>query len=273
MKTFKEFISENKKILNHNFWNWFGDSKVVDKQGNPMITFHGTNENFDIFDIKKIGHGHGNYGHYGYGFYFSDDVREAKGYGDKILECYLKIEKPFTGTDEELLLLKRNGVDNIDDMVIQSIDFDSLYNEIKRVDPDAGILLNFIKLYGLSGGWEKFLEIRKSKDYYNDISNIVDEYTTLNKNSYEVPEFVFDELKNIGVDLSKLKYNQGFIYNQSLHWITKLGEMSEYVTDVIKKLGFDGVIYGSEYVIFNANCIKSVNNDGSWDIDDVNIFS
>ena len=134
---------------NQNFWNWFGDSKVTDN-GEPMVVYHGTNEKFDSFDEKKIGYGTGNYGHYGYGFYFSDDKREATVYGDKILECYIKIEKPFTGSDEEILLLKRNGICNIDDMVIQSIDFDSLYKEIKRVDPNLGILIDYIELYGLS---------------------------------------------------------------------------------------------------------------------------
>jgi hypothetical protein len=72
----------------------------------------------------------------------------------------------------------------------------------------------------------------------------------------------------MGVKLSKLIYNQGFKYDQSLHWITKLGDLSKYVTEVIKKLGYDGVIYGSEYVVFYPNYIKSVDNDGSWDIDD-----
>jgi hypothetical protein len=182
------------------------------------------------------------------------------------------MEKPFTGTDEEILLLKRNGIRNIDDMVIQSIDFDSLYQEIKSVDSNLAILVNYIKLYGLSDAWDKFSgEKRGYKDYYNDISNIVDEYTT--KDSYEVPEYVFKELKEIGVNLKNLKYNQGFKYDQSLHWITQLGEASREVTDVIKKLGYDGVIYGSEYVVFYPNYIKSVDNDGSWDINDNNIYS
>ena len=267
-------IFEQKDTLNSNFWKWFSDSKVM-KDGNPIIVYHGTKEKFNIFDEKKIGYGTGNYGHYGYGFYFSDDIREAEVYGDKIMKCYIKIEKPFTGTDEEILLLKRNGVKNIDDMEIQSIDFDSLYEEIKRVDPDLSILINYIKLYGLEKAWDKFREEKREyKDYYNEISNIVDEYTTLSKKYPDgVPDYVFDELRNIGVNLAKLKYNQGFRYNQSLHWITDLGNLSKGVTEVIKELGYDGVIYGSEYVVFKPNYVKSVENDGSWDIGDNDIYS
>ena len=83
------------------FWDWFGDSKVV-KGNDPMVVYHGTNQTVKIFDEKKIASNRGNYGHYGYGFYFSDDIREAEGYGDKIMKCYLKMVNPFTGTDEEI---------------------------------------------------------------------------------------------------------------------------------------------------------------------------
>lgn len=48
MKSFKQFISES-AIDNPNFWKWFGDSKVVDEQGNPLVVYHGTNTDFDQF--------------------------------------------------------------------------------------------------------------------------------------------------------------------------------------------------------------------------------
>ena len=33
------------------------------------------------------------------------------------------------------------------------------------------------------------------------------------------------------------------------------------------------MVFGSEIVIFNSNNIKSIENDGTWDIEDDNIFS
>lgn len=33
-----------------NFWNWFGSSKVRDKQGRPLVVFHGTDTDFKAFD-------------------------------------------------------------------------------------------------------------------------------------------------------------------------------------------------------------------------------
>lgn len=273
-KIIKEEIENLNQIqLNNNFWKWFGSSKVM-KDNKPQIVYHGTNKNFKSFDTEKIGYGTGNYGHYGYGFYFSSDIREARVYGNNILECYIKIEKPFTGTDEQMLMLKRKGAQNIDEQIIQSIDYDSLYNEIKKIDENAALLMEYVKSFGIEKAWEKFMdEKREVKDYYNDISNYTAEYTTLNKRSEEVPNYVFQFLYKLGVKITNLKLNWGFMYDQSLHWITDLGNLSHEITDIIKSLGFDGVIYGSEYVIFESNDIKSIKNDGTWDINDNDIFS
>ena len=35
-----------------NFWRWFGDSKVVDAEGRPLVVYHGTKEDFDVFAAK-----------------------------------------------------------------------------------------------------------------------------------------------------------------------------------------------------------------------------
>jgi hypothetical protein len=260
--------------LNENFRKWFGDSKVS-INGEPLILYHGTNENFNDFDIDKIGYGSGNYGHYGYGFYFSDDIREAKHYGSNIIKAYLRIENPFTGTDDEIIKLKRNGVQDIDSQIINVIDFNSLLVEVRKIDKIGGILLELVRDYGLEEAWKKFNQAGyKYSHEYNELSNIADEYTSIAKDKpYEIPSYVFKELKNFGINMRNLKYGKGFKYSQSLHWITDLGNKSEEVTNVIKKLGYDGVIYGSEYIVFYPNQIKSINNDGSWDINDDNIFS
>jgi hypothetical protein len=33
-----------------NFWRWFGDSKVVDERGRPLVMYHGTTRDFSAFD-------------------------------------------------------------------------------------------------------------------------------------------------------------------------------------------------------------------------------
>lgn len=39
--------------LNDNFWNWFGDSKVVDSDGNPLVCYHATKVDFKSFSFKN----------------------------------------------------------------------------------------------------------------------------------------------------------------------------------------------------------------------------
>ena len=87
-------------ILNEKFYEWFGDSKVVDHKGEPLICFHGTsNGTFDTFKpktgINKIGKQQVDIGSH-----FSVSKDYSAGYaGDKkkskIYECFLRIENPL----------------------------------------------------------------------------------------------------------------------------------------------------------------------------------
>lgn len=85
-------IAKSKEALT-NFWRWFGDSKVVDEQGRPLVVYHGTNAEFDTFDISHFGETDS--GDFGRGFYFTADKRYAEYYGEQIIPLYLKIEKPY----------------------------------------------------------------------------------------------------------------------------------------------------------------------------------
>jgi hypothetical protein len=86
------------------FKRWFGNSKVVDDDGNPLIVYHGT-KNFkgNAFksDVKRANRA-GNVE----GYYFSPDPDEASGYaknrdtdkyeeGAQVLPVYLSIQKPY----------------------------------------------------------------------------------------------------------------------------------------------------------------------------------
>ncbi len=50
-----------------------------------------------------------------------------------------------------------------------------------------------------------------------------------------------------------------------MHWITDLGNRAKEVTDVIKRLGHDGIVVGSEIVVFDPSQVKSVDNVGTFD--------
>lgn len=71
---------------------WFGDSKVVDDAGKPLVVYHGTRDKFSVFDYSKIGsQGRAE----GAGFYFTNSRDVASGYGDP-MEVFLAIKKPLS---------------------------------------------------------------------------------------------------------------------------------------------------------------------------------
>jgi|694.fasta_scaffold23983_15 hypothetical protein len=80
------------------FKAWFGDwenepanaSKVVDENGEPLVCYHGTDIEFTKFSKTKA-RGKKNQS----GIYLSDNKKVAKLYGNKVLECFVSIKKPF----------------------------------------------------------------------------------------------------------------------------------------------------------------------------------
>ena len=263
----ESFLNENTS----KFKQWFAGSKIISKNGSPLVVYHGTKSNdIQFFDLSRIGQNKGNLGHYGYGFYFSTDIREAKGYGGNILECYLSIKNPFRGTDRELMMLKKSGFDEVDDVVDLAINFESLKSSLKN-NQLIYDFLSILEKKGQEKAWQEILKKYKGSDFeiLNDITDII-EYTTLNPHSNGIPDYVFDTLEDLNI---KPKTIKGFETQQSLHWITDLGENSQHFTDTIKKMGYDGVWYGSEIVAFYPTQIKSIKNDGSWDKDNKNIYS
>lgn len=260
----KPYFEKGGEVNNYdNFKKWFNGSKVVDEFGNQKTVYHGTNRKFNVFDSKEIGQGTGNFGHYGYGFYFSDDIREAKGYGDIILECYLNIKKPFTGTDEEFDLLKEAGFSGIENKVSLTIDFNDLHEKMKAVDSNSYEFMSIAKEHGIDNVWSIYLESNphphNHKIDLNDIYDILG-YTDLFNQNNAVSDYAIEELNSFGIEP---KLNYGYQYSQSLHWVTDLGNNSQGFTEFIKSLGYDGVIYGSEYVAFYPNQIKLANGINS----------
>ena len=79
------------------FKRWFGDSKVVNADGNPLVLYHGT-PNFDGYEFKpsKKLNRSGNPD----GYYFSPRPEDANEYagekeGAEIIPVYLSIKKPY----------------------------------------------------------------------------------------------------------------------------------------------------------------------------------
>lgn len=86
------------------FKRWFGDwqndpanaSKVVNADGTPMVMYHGTPNEFTVFDRSKRGK-RISLNVFGTGNYFTSDIERAKIYASSgnIIEAYLNIKNPF----------------------------------------------------------------------------------------------------------------------------------------------------------------------------------
>lgn len=78
------------------FRDWFGDwencpdeaSKVRDANGEPLVVYHGSRENF--YEFKRWTDGLINSGHF-----FSPDRKNALGYGSNIYDVYLNLRNPL----------------------------------------------------------------------------------------------------------------------------------------------------------------------------------
>ena len=117
------------------FKKWFGKSKVVDENGEPLVVYHGTPEGgFSEFDLSKSGKS-GDPGLRGKGFYFADSKYLAERYKDaprntkqeqagQVYEVYLNIKNPydakanplkvnFSKPEQSTKILKDKGFDGV----------------------------------------------------------------------------------------------------------------------------------------------------------------
>lgn len=67
-------------IENSTFDSWFGNSRVVDQNGKPLVVYHGTNQTFDTFSKKRGGMSTGDNAGATKGFFFTSDPDEAHEY-------------------------------------------------------------------------------------------------------------------------------------------------------------------------------------------------
>jgi len=236
MKTEEELIWESyntKQIINNpNFKKWFGDSKVVDKNGDPLLVYHGTNITFDVFDIKKIGNSTGTA--HGAGFYFAEEKNIAGGYSKNeknIIEAYLSIQKPLDSNSKSFNL---NQLIKIIDNLI-SIEIEKYPDE--NINYKDTFISNYTDTYT---DQSRSVSVRKTASIiHNHNDNILDQIGELWNTSGKGGN-VFKTIKNtLGYDSVKIRdfQNSG----------------------------------SSIYVVWEPTQIKSIYNNGNFDPNNPNI--
>lgn len=92
------------------FRAWFGDSKIVDANGEPLVVYHGTKAEIDAFNTSSSGE-------FGPGIYLSANPHTAHFYADhvakgdggsSILPVYASIQNPFRVTKLRWIKMTEN---------------------------------------------------------------------------------------------------------------------------------------------------------------------
>lgn len=114
------------------FKRWFGKSKIVNKDGTPLIMYHGTstkNGEFYVFDYDKASKRPGlGLKNLGKGNYFTSTELSSNSRYDRILPVYLSVKSPF--------VVKNDFTEEITAEL--GIERESSYDDIQKAMIDAG---------------------------------------------------------------------------------------------------------------------------------------
>ena len=123
--------NQYKLVRTPEFKAWFGDwendpqnaSKVVDENGEPMIVYHGTTKDFNIFTKNNIGTN--DYGFFGEGFYFGsisiaktysqtsdwNEINDTVNPNGRVLSCFLNVRNPLIDSSKNIIQSKETSKD------------------------------------------------------------------------------------------------------------------------------------------------------------------
>lgn len=190
---------EEKGTESSYFRNWFGESRVVDGNGKPLIVYHNTNNDFEVFSREFEGQANGR-PVYGGGFNFTAYKDYASSFGSKQMACYLSIKNPLN---------------------------DETYNPAKFIEPVYKVFYgdNYKNYMKGSDNWTGYIEGK------------------------------LDTLYGLRDLMQGLQYDKGLD-----------------VIEFYKSLGYDGIQDGHIWIAFEANQIKSVDNQGTFDANNPNIY-
>jgi hypothetical protein len=230
-----------KLVRTQEFKAWFGDwentpenaSKIVDENGEPLVCYHGSRENFSVFEKKYIGSTN-DMGFYGSGFYFTFQklgenrnyaINEAAYYGSNITNSFIKAINPFDFS----ILSQYKGYD-INYLGSESIVF----------------LSNLAKMFPILGEL-----IKINKNIYNSDKNEYDNERVpisilpelIEKYSKELVTYITDN--NWGERIVK----SGYVKNEIVEYIKSDGSKASYESfDSLGRIEFrikDGIQYPS----------------------------
>ncbi len=265
------------------FKNWFGDSKVVDDNGLPLFVHHGGlgASDIEIFSADFAGQTTGN-NEIGV-FHFTDDIDVAEDYGRQ--SFIRRFQDDPESLIEEGVIPEDTDIDSIedvyafvDDLAEENIEKVTTYLKIEnpieidmggeRIDVQQIEDLTRFAVEGVDESYELFKQYRDLiygeyeqsdiNDYREEIEDRARENDGLNEDE-EIEEYQFDQaaeeiLSENGIEREETPIDGIIIRNM----IDDIGEASNKVAD--------------QFIVFNGSNIKSVNNVGTFDPSDPDIY-
>ena len=149
VKNFKQFVNENNIIKINDFTeteqfrSWFGNSKVVDNEGNPLPVYHGSPVGgIEIFKKKNEREEDGEVTSSGlkeFGIFFTTSVELAKKY---------KTERKLNPQFIQKIEIEINKLTNILYNVRNNRDYDAINNQIEKLKKklQGGVYQSYLKI-------------------------------------------------------------------------------------------------------------------------------
>lgn len=252
---------------------YFKDSKVRDENGNLLEVYHGTWNDFTIFDRKYLGSGSGDVGFLGDGFYFATHDGEARYYGSKSMAVYLDVKNPynikdlrnyngehFEGENSNTYIEIKNLVDMNDEwrIIKANSPFDVTYGEIADAVDDV---INSIDVVEAGRDAENYKQFKVTINDRTKFVSTIDSYNVDNVKA----DAMYDEMRNMFGYIESSDVIQSITYESNFRRETG-GEPIKSFSEILQELGYDGIFQGEtasvtdEIVVFNSNQIKNVDN-------------
>lgn len=284
----KNFRSKTDLTASPEFRKWFGDSKVVDGNGEPLVVYHGTkNGSFEAFDADKLGSNTKSQSA-AEGFFFSGKQETAMSYTDKTTKesvrkqglsaisladksvnslvswarmknhdfyARLKGSKTFVFSGDRVVLADDFDETVADDFYDHSSYLDEVHETIGRIADDFGIGVRIRARSTIS-------RIKNAKEKLDGIA--IEEEP--NSSSGSVVNSFYLKIENPLISDQGGKKHRDESYYDIIRRAKKENHDGVIIRDT-----FDGGPIDDVYVVFSPEQIKSVDNRGTFDPNDPRI--
>ena len=169
---------------------YFKDSKVRDENGKLLPVYHGSPNEFFVFDRKRMGKGNDQFGA---GFYFATSEEASRSYGDNVHKTYLNITKPI------VINRTAGGGDLFDVKITQKQAYEILKRHPLIYDPESSPLGDMFEEYWEVGA--KDYMIREAAKNFNSIGLLDSDYLAYRNYPNELHDAIRDVLGYDGVEV------------------------------------------------------------------------